>query len=110
MVYEDAEKLYAEIKKDGNALLEGAFKVIFGEDSRPLAPGASGGSVVAYNTTFFPRREVVTVPLDGSSDLVRQVAQVSADGRTGYALFDATEGASIARPIGMFADCMPVSG
>jgi alpha-mannosidase len=107
MVYEDAEKLYSEIHKDGNKMIKDAFKILF---HGMLAPENAGGSLVAYNTTFFPRREVTPISLDGSVDLVRQVAQVSPDGKTGYALLDAPEGNGIARPIGMFADCKPVSG
>jgi alpha-mannosidase len=107
MVYEDAEKLYAEVKKDGERMIKDAFKILF---HGMLAPANAGGSLVAYNTTFFPRREVAPIALDGSADLVRQVAQVSADGKTGYALLDAPEGNGIARPIGMFADARPVSG
>jgi hypothetical protein len=48
--------------------------------------------------------------LDGSADLVRQVAQVGTDEKTGYALLDASEGNGIAWPIDMFADAWPVSG
>jgi alpha-mannosidase len=107
MVYDDAEKLYAEIRQDSKTMIKDAMKTIF---SGWLAPENSTGSLLAYNTTFFPRREVMPIALDGSKDLVRQVAQVSADGRTGYALLDAPAGAGLARSIGMFADCMPVSG
>jgi alpha-mannosidase len=107
MVYDDAEKYYAEVKKDGEALLEDAFKVLFPHGSRALGTGPSDGTLLAYNSTFLPRREVVRVAAGAA--LAGQLAQTGADG-AGYALLDAPEGATLARPIGMFADCMPVSG
>jgi alpha-mannosidase len=106
MVYDDAEKYYAEVKKDGEAMLEEAFKVLFPKHSSSLTSNA-GGALVGYNSTFIPRREVVRV--ENAASFVGQLAQTAADG-TGYALMDAPEGATVARPIGMFADCMPVSG
>jgi hypothetical protein len=107
MVYDDAENYYAEVKKDGEALLEDAFKVLFPHGSRALGAGPSDGTLLAYNSTFLPRREVVRVAAGAA--LAGQLAQTGADG-AGYALLDAPEGAALARPIGMFADCMPVSG
>ena len=113
MVYEDAEKLYAEVRKNGEPLLEAAFKTLF-PDSTSFANATSSrspGTIIAYNTTFFPRRDVVPVPLSGkSSNLKSQVVQTSIDGSVGYALMDCTEGEHIARTSGLFADSMPVSG
>lgn len=113
MVYDDAEKLYAEVRKDGEALLEAAFKTLF-PDSVPLSKATSvrsPGSIIAYNTTFFPRRDVLQVPLSGkTSSLKSQVVQASEDGSVGYALLDCSEGGNVARPSGLFANCMPVSG
>jgi alpha-mannosidase len=109
MVYDDAEKYYAEVKKDGEALLEDAFKVLFPHGSRALGAGPSDGTLLAYNSTFLPRREVVRVAAGAGAALASQLAQTGADG-AGYALLDAPAGAALARPIGMFADCMPVSG
>jgi alpha-mannosidase len=115
MVYEDAEKLYAEVKKDGEAMFEEAIGVIFGQEVKPFtqATMATGGQIVAYNTTSFARRDIIEVPLTPgkrAQELLQQVAQVSVDGSTGYALMDGSQGTGVARPIGMFADCMPVSG
>lgn len=113
MVYEDAEKLYAEVRRDGETLLEAAFKTLF-PDPSPLTNATytrSPGTIIAYNTTFFPRRDVVQVPLSGkSSGLKSQVVQASGDGSVGYALMDCTEGDHTARSSGLFADSMPVSG
>ncbi|KAI0799601.1 glycosyl hydrolases family 38 N-terminal domain-containing protein [Irpex lacteus] len=87
MVYDDAEKLYAEVRKDGEAVLEAAFKTLF------PTPVRAPGSIIAYNTTFFPRRDVVQVPLAGkTSNLKSQVVQASEDGSVGYALLDCSEG------------------
>lgn len=121
MVYDDAEKLYAEVKKDGEALLDAAFRVIFPQSRRlPATPAdlktlGGGAALIAYNSTFVPRRDVVRVPLDAlgaqSKDALRaQVVQTGEDGRVGYALVDARQGAGLARTVGMFADCMPASG
>jgi alpha-mannosidase len=114
MVYVDAEKLYAEVREDLSAALDDAFRVLFPEStvltaaSSLKAPRAP--AVVGFNTTFFPRRDIVKVPLTGGAALLKsKVVQLSKDGASGYALMDGAEGASVVRPTGMFADCMPVS-
>lgn len=113
MVYDDAEKLYAEVRKDGEELLEEAFNTLFPK-SVPLNQAInhrSAGSIMAYNSTFFGRRDVVEIPLVGNTSRLKgQVVQASKDGSTGYALFDCAKGGHIAKPSGLFADCMPVSG
>ncbi|KAJ6546194.1 glycoside hydrolase family 38 protein [Mycena vulgaris] len=98
MVYDDAEKLYAEVRKDGDKMLDDALDVIFGGARRLTgATTASLDQIVAYNTTFFPRREVVVLPLmGGASALKGQVAQVSADGAEGYAVVHCAGGARAA--------------
>ncbi|KAJ7652628.1 galactose mutarotase-like domain-containing protein [Mycena rosella] len=83
MVYDDAEKLYAEVRADCEQMLDDALEVILGSATR-VAPGAVASleKIVAYNTTFFPRREVARVPLGAAGDSLRnQVAQRSADGK-----------------------------
>lgn len=113
MVYDDAEKLYAEVRKDGEDLLEEAFAALFPKSvALSKASGVQGsGSIVGYNTTFFNRRDVVEVSLTGSAASLRnKVVQASIDGLTGYALLDCSDGGRIARPTGLFADCKPVSG
>ncbi|KAF5391900.1 hypothetical protein D9757_001700 [Collybiopsis confluens] len=95
MVYEDAEQLYSEVKKDGKALLEEAFQVLF-PNSVPLTsdtvihPNTSLQQIVGYNSTFFDRREIVTIPLSGASSGLLQpaVAQVDQTNMIGYAVMD----------------------
>jgi alpha-mannosidase len=90
MVYDDAEKLYAEVRAAGEEMLEDALDVILGGFTQPAAAATALEQLVAYNTTFFPRREVVCVPLPGganvNSALRGQVAQLAADGTEGYAV------------------------
>ncbi|KJA22158.1 glycoside hydrolase family 38 protein [Hypholoma sublateritium FD-334 SS-4] len=92
MVYDDAEVLYGEIKKDGEALLEEAFSVLF-PNSVPLTSStrskslAGSSRIVAYNTTFFPRWDIIKVPLaKAGSALKAQILQASDDGKEGYAI------------------------
>jgi alpha-mannosidase len=108
MVYDDAEKLYNEIKQDGEAILEEALSVLF-PNSMPLTPNtrskALGGSakVVALNTTFFPRLDIVQVPLATSSgsgwgsksavqEIRQQVMQTSEDGKVGWGVMQCGRG------------------
>jgi alpha-mannosidase len=116
MVYEDAEKLYAEVRKDGDALLEEAFEALF-EKSIPLPQYATLksfdglGGLVGFNTSFFPRLDVVKIPLRGAASQLRsKVVQTSVDGSVGYALMDSSAGGSLANPIGLSADCTAASG
>ncbi|KAF7352563.1 Glycoside hydrolase family 38 protein [Mycena venus] len=95
MAYDDAEQLYAEVREAGRKILDEALDVILG--GHTLHPDAASitalDQLVAYNTTFFPRREVVQVPLPaGDSALKGQVAQLAADGKTGYAVVHCASG------------------
>ena len=114
MVYDDAEKLYAEVRKDGEALIEEAFKAIFPPSvslADPAFKTKKSGTVVGLNTTFFPRRDIVEIPLSGAASRLRsQVVQASKDGTTGLALMDCAAGGGVAYGTGMYADCKPVSG
>ncbi len=114
MVYDDAEKLYAEVRKEGRALIEEAFKAIFPSSLALDDPNfkKKTGTLVGYNTTFFPRRDIVEVPLAGgaASKLRSQVVQASKDGTVGLALMDCATGGGVAFGTGMYADCKPVSG
>ena len=114
MVYDDAEKLYAEVRKEGRALIEEAFKAIFPSSVALDDPSFKKrtGTLVGYNTTFFPRRDIIEVPLSGgaASKLRSQVVQASHDGTVGLALMDCTTGGGVSFGTGMYADCKPVSG
>ncbi|KAI0753803.1 hypothetical protein C8Q74DRAFT_1373733 [Fomes fomentarius] len=114
MVYDDAEKLYAEVHKDGKALIEEAFKAIFPPSvslTDPALKTKKTGTIVGFNTTFFPRRDIVEVPLTGAaSRLKSQVVQASKSGSTGLALMDCAAGGGVAYSTGLYADCKPVSG
>ncbi|KAI0944229.1 hypothetical protein AcW1_010259 [Taiwanofungus camphoratus] len=114
MVYEDAEKLYAEVRKEGEELIEEAFTALLPKSiplSEPTLKLKKSGTLVAFNTTFFPRRDVVKVPLVGgsASRLRSQVVQVSKDGTSGFALMDCSSGGSLSLCSGLYADCMPTS-
>ncbi|KAH8093101.1 glycoside hydrolase family 38 protein [Cristinia sonorae] len=114
MVYVDAEKLYSEVRKDGEELIEEAFAALFPEALQLNDPAlkSASGRVVGYNTTFFPRRDVVALPLTGAaSRLKSQVVQTSKDGSIGYALMDCASegGARVSECRGLYADSMPVS-
>ncbi|KAJ7467473.1 glycoside hydrolase family 38 protein [Mycena latifolia] len=101
MVYDDAEKLYAEVRKDGVEMLDEALDVLLGGKR----PGQGQGQVVAYNTTPFARREVVSLPPGA--------AQMQAEG-AGYAVVQCA-GAGLAplepvpRAMSEAAGFMPVS-
>ncbi|KAI0776540.1 glycosyl hydrolases family 38 N-terminal domain-containing protein [Trametes elegans] len=113
MVYEDAEKLYAEVRKEGEALIEEAFKAIFPPSTSltdPAIKTKKTGTLVGYNTTFLPRRDIVEVPLVGGASRLRsQVVQASKDGAVGLALMDSPAGGGVSFGTGMYADCKPVS-
>jgi alpha-mannosidase len=126
MVYDDAEKLYAEVRHDGEALLEEAFDVLFPISvslslSTPTKKLKGPGDIIAFNTTFFPRRDVVELPLIGSlktkfsaMSTKENVVQASNDGRVGYVLMDCAQGRSVGAPFaisgGLSADYLPASG
>ena len=101
LVYEDAEAIYAEVKRDGDLLVEEAFSVLLPK-SVPLTPATTSkplsGSckIVAYNTTFFPRWEIIKVPLTkAGSQLKSQILQASDDCREGYAIMHCAKGAGL---------------
>ncbi|TFK38533.1 glycoside hydrolase family 38 protein [Crucibulum laeve] len=100
MVYDDAEKLYAEVKQDGEALLEEAFGILFPGSVRltpktKLKSLGSSAKIVAYNTTPFTRWDVVKIPLYGASaGLKSQVLQASDDSKAGYAIMQSPAGSA----------------
>lgn len=120
MVYDDAEKLYAEVKDSGGALLDEALGVLF-PDSLPFT--ASSGlknlkgynKIIAYNTTFFPRWDIIKIPLSSvSSALKAQVMQASDDGKEGYAVMQTDAGSQVGMlrtpSSALHAQLLPASG
>ncbi|GAA6008699.1 hypothetical protein JCM10207_001690 [Rhodosporidiobolus poonsookiae] len=99
MVYEDSEKIYANLTTKGRALLEAGLSALF-PDSIALdapIPSASSGTydaLIALNTLSHPRREVVRVPLAVARALGDDQAAVqrSADGDA-YVVFETGKGA-----------------
>ena len=94
MVYEDAEKLYAEVRKDGESLLEEAFGALF-QKSLPISQGtplnSSGGSgdLVAFKCDIFssPRcsedpspRCRITPQIEGRANFCRRFRWLCVDG------------------------------
>ncbi len=121
MVYEDAEALYAEVKRDGEILLEDAFAVLF-PGSVPLLPSMRskllGGSsrIVAFNTTFFPRWDIVRIPSLSKvgPGLKSLVLQASEDGKDGYGIMHCAGGGTVGElkhpSRGLHDTIKPVSG
>jgi len=112
MVYKDAEKIYAQVKKDGSKLIEEAFEAIFGCATSDARTQHVSGNFVGFNTTPFPRRDVIKVPFAGphAAKLRSTLVQTTKDGKEGYALMDSPMGGPLCSSSGMFADCHPVSG
>ena len=101
MVYEDAEKLYAEVRVDTEALIEEALCVIY-PDSYPLASAAGVASsgpltLFAHNTTPFSRRDIVRVPLVAGLS-TGNVLQTTSDGKEGYVVLDGGSGGGLVLP------------
>lgn len=102
MVYEDAEKLYAEVRKAGEDLIDEAFEALLGPGNYALSSSTSpkvlnnASKIVGYNTTFFARSDIVEVPLTGTGPALRsQVLQTSSDGKIGYAVMRCEGGGSV---------------
>lgn len=92
MVYEDAEKLYAEVRADTEALTEDALRVIY-PGSCPLSSASSGPQTLfAHNTTPFARRDIVRVPLSSG------VLQMTSDGKEGYVVMEGGLGGGLVLP------------
>ena len=117
MVYEDAEALYAEVQKVGGQLLEEAFKVLC-PGSISLLRGSSlgtsdftAGKIIAFNTTPFPRTEVVKLPLtSGNSQLANTILQPAQDGN-GFVVMHSPEAGGVCTIATSPSDhLIPVSG
>lgn len=120
-MYEDAEALYAEVKKDGEAVLEEAFGILF-PGSVPVLPSmrskSLGGSskIIAFNTTFFPRWDIIRVPSlsKAGPGLKSLILQASEDAKEGYAIMHCVGGGSVGElkhpSSGLHELIKPVSG
>lgn len=109
MVYDDADKLYAEVREVCTGLLEDAFSVLLPRSS-PLLSSSTSETLVAFNATSFARHDVVKVPLSRNAARMKaQVIQTSADGKHGYALMHSVGNKVASQPVGMFSVCMPAS-
>lgn len=137
MVYDDAEAIFSEIRKSGDALFEEAISVLM-PSSAPLSflshdlyattfptpsyPSvaalnlasevyADGADLVGLNTTFFPRRDVVKIPKEvlGALNGIGKEYEVQElkDGSGAYVVMDGREGAGVVRPLGSNEDDGP---
>jgi alpha-mannosidase len=115
MVYDDAEKLYAEVRKDSETLLEDAFHTLF-PNTVPLSAFTASkltraSTLFGVNTTFFSRRDVVAVSLEGpAKTLGGSVVQTSKDGSVGYAVLDCAQGGNISSVSELGPNASTVSG
>ena len=76
MVYGDAERLYKQVHQIGQTLLEDALDVLFPDSfelkkTTPARRLAKASKLFAYNTTFFPRWDVIEVPVAGASSSLK---------------------------------------
>jgi len=103
MVYEDAEKLYAEVRTDTDALVDKALAVLY-PSSLPLSsavPASTSGplTVFAHNTTSFARRDVVRVPLgERGISSGNVLLQKTSDGKEGYVILEGGAGGGLVLP------------
>lgn len=116
MVYEDAEKIYAHVRKEGGELLEDAIQKLLPKSipismSEPLQTPVKG-KIIAYNTTPFRYLAVVEVPLQGPGGhrLKAEIIQINRHGNSGFVLMDASIACGPAVPRGLFADLQSTSG
>jgi alpha-mannosidase len=115
MVYEDAEKLYAEVRKDALELAQDALRVLLPSslplDAQTRDKLTRDSLVFGYNTTFFPRMDLVKVPLDGNARVLGgSVLQTSKDGSEGYALLECSQGGSLSTLAELSASASGVTG
>jgi alpha-mannosidase len=124
MVYEDAEKLYAEVAKDSKRMFKDAMSnymsgllplsaIIQPSGSGTQSPVTPNGRLVAFNTVHHSRREIVEIPLRGSSamKLRSEVVQVSKDGSRAYAMMHSEENSGgVLWAEGLYADLKSATG
>lgn len=102
MVYEDAERLYAEVRADTEKLLDQALQVLY-PSSVPLSsvatvPTSVPLTVFAHNTTPFPRRDIVRVPLAEGRTSSGHVLQTTCDGKEGFVILEGGIGGGLVLP------------
>ena len=102
MVYEDAEKLYAEVRTDTEMLLDQALRVLY-PGSVPLSsvstePTSGPLTVFAHNTTPFPRRDIVRVPLAEGRISSGNVLQTTSDCKEGFVILEGGAGGGLVMP------------
>ena len=100
MVYEDAEKLYAEVHADADVLVEKALRVLY-PGSVPLSSASASEilTVFAHNTTPFARRDVVRVPLgEGGISAGNVLLQKTSDGKEAYVVLEGGAGSGLVLP------------
>jgi alpha-mannosidase len=103
MVYDDAEKLYAEVRTDTETLVDRALAVLY-PSSLPLssaAPASASGplTVFAHNTAPFARRDVVRVPLgERGISSGNILLQKTSDGKEGYIVLEGGAGGGLVLP------------
>ena len=102
MVYEDAEKLYGEVRVVTEALVEKALHVLY-PTSLPLSSAATAHAsgpltVFAHNTTPFPRRDIIRVPLAEGRTSSGNVLQTTSDGKEGYVILEGGVGGGLVLP------------
>ena len=99
MVYDDAEKLYAEVRADTDAVVDKALRVLY-PGSLPLSSPTSGKlTFFAHNTTPFARRDVVRVPLgEGGICSENVLLQKTNDGKGGYIVLEGGVGSGLVLP------------
>ncbi|KAK4047772.1 Glycoside hydrolase, 38 vacuolar alpha mannosidase [Microbotryomycetes sp. JL221] len=85
LIYEDAEKIYAETAHKGKQLLDDALSALVPDSVDVLDSNAEGDELIAINTTPFARREIVKIPLASARALADTAVQTSHDGQA-YAL------------------------
>ncbi|KAI6046633.1 glycoside hydrolase family 38 protein [Pisolithus marmoratus] len=114
MVYDDAERLYSEVKRDCQKMLDEAFGILLAVPSAACGRSPFAGELpgfLALNLTPFSRQEVVEIPLSGDGILPSfpTVVQTSLDGKRGYALIECEEDGICSREMSMRDECLPVS-
>ena len=113
MAYVDAEQLYSEVRKDGDAILEDALSALL-SDSVPLSENSTISkpfNIIAVNTTPFARRDIVKMPLFGvGQNLLPKPLQLTMDGKHGYVLLESHENEILSKPTALSTEHGPVSG